>query len=302
MRVFVTGASGFVGSAIVKDLLAAGHQVLGLVRSDKGAEQLAASGAEVCRGDVNDPDTIRQAATACDAVIHTAFNHDFSQFRANCEADRKVIGTFDDILTGTGKPLVITSGIGLLNYGRLVNEDDVLPAGSDVIPRAASEEAAAAAAAKGVNVYIVRLPPSVHGAGDHGFVPIVIGMAREKGESAYVNEGQNHWPAVHRSDAAALYRLIVEKLPAQKIFHAAAESGVPFREIAEAIGEGLGLPAVSKSGDDVSTHFGWFAHFASMDCPSSNEKTRGALGWEPKAPGLIRDIQAWYFPGQKDFA
>ncbi|WP_158827107.1 SDR family oxidoreductase [Mucilaginibacter lacusdianchii] len=290
MRVFVTGASGFVGSAVVKDLLAAGHQVLALVRSDNAAAQLATTGAEVHRGDVNDLEVIKQGAAACDAVIHTAFNHDFSQYKASCEADRLVIEALGDALAGSDKPLVITSGVGLLTYGRLVTEDDVLPAGADVIPRAASEEAAAAVAAKGVQVYIVRLPPSVHGEGDHGFVPMVINMAREKGQSAYVGEGNNHWPAVHRSDAAALYRLIVEKKPLFKVFHAVAEKGIQFKEIAQAIGTGLHLPVVSVSGGDVAAHFGWFAHFASIDCPSSSEKTREALGWEPTATGLIEDI------------
>ncbi|MGN6181336.1 MAG: SDR family oxidoreductase [Mucilaginibacter sp.] len=294
MRVFVTGASGFVGSAIVKELLANGHQVLGLVRSEKAAEQLAAGGAEVLLGDVNDTDIIRQGATGCDAVIHTAFNHDFSQFKANCEADRKVIETFGDALAGSGKPLVVTSGVGLLNYGRLVTEDDAVP-GSDVIPRAASEEAARAAAAKGVNAYAVRLPPSVHGQGDHGFVPIIINMAREKGESAYIGDGSNQWTAVHRKDAAVLYRLIVEKQPEQKVLHAVAETGVPFKEIAETIGKGLNLPVVSKSGDDIAAHFGWFTHFATINCPASGDKTRQALGWEPREPGLIDDITAWYF-------
>jgi len=293
MRVLVTGASGFVGSAIVKELLANGHQVLGLVRSEKAVEQLTTGGAEVLLGDVNDPEIIRQGANSCDAVIHTAFNHDFSQFKANCEADRKVIETFGDVLAGSGKPLVVTSGVGLLNYGRLITEDDV-PPGSDVIPRAASEEAAKATAAKGVNAYIVRLPPSVHGQGDHGFVPVVIGMAREKGESAYVGEGNNQWPAVNRKDAASLYRLIVEKQPEQKVFHAVAETGVPFKEIAGTIGKGLNLPVVSKTGDAIAAHFGWFAHFATIGCPSSSNKTRKALGWEPNGPGLLADITAYY--------
>lgn len=295
MRVFVTGASGFVGSAIVKELLAAGHQVLGLVRSEKGAVQLAAAGAEVLRGDVNDKAIIVQGAESCEAVIHTAFNHDFSQFKANCEADRKVIEAFGETLAGTAKTLVITSGVGLLNYGRLVSEADPVPAGSDTNPRAASEEAAKAAEANGVNVYIVRLPPSVHGAGDHGFVPMVIGMAREKGKSAYVGEGSNQWPAVYRSDAAALYRLIVEKQPLLKTLHAVAETGVPFREIAGAIGKGLHLPVVSTIDGAIAEHFGWFAHFAAINCPSLSEQTRRALGWEPKGPGLIEDMEACYF-------
>jgi nucleoside-diphosphate-sugar epimerase len=292
MRVFVTGASGFVGSAIVKELLGVGHEVLGLVRSDKGAEQLASTGAEVYRGDVNDLEFIQQGASACDAVIHTAFNHDFSQFKANCEADRKVIEALGDALVGTDKPLVITSGVGLLNYGRLATEDDVPPVASDVIPRVASEEAAATVAAKGVKVYTVRLPPSVHGEGDHGFVPMIINMAREKGESVYIAGGDNRWPAVHRSDAAVLYRLIIEKQPELRVLHAVAEEGIAFRKIAEAIGEGLHLPVLSKTGDEAAAHFGWFLHFASMNCPSSSEKTREALNWQLKATGLIADIGA----------
>lgn len=292
MRVFVTGASGFVGSAIVKELLGAGHEVLGLVRSDKGAEQVASTGAEVYHGNVNDLEFVQQGAAACDAVIHTAFNHDFSQFKANCEADRKVIEALGDALKGTDKPLVITSGVGLLNYGRLATEDDVPPVASDAIPRVASEEAAAAVAAKGVKIYTVRLPPSVHGEGDHGFVPMIINMTKEKGESAYIAEGDNRWPAVHRSDAAVLYRLIIEKQPELRVFHAVAEEGIAFREIAEAIGEGLHLPVLSKSGDEAAAHFGWFLHFVSMNCPSSSEKTRIALNWQPKATGLIADIDA----------
>jgi nucleoside-diphosphate-sugar epimerase len=294
MQVFVTGASGFVGSAIVKDLLAAGHKVLGLVRSEKGAEKVAAAGAEALRGDVNDPEILRQGATTCDAVIHTAFNHDFSRFKQNCEDDRVVIGILADALAGMNKPLVVTSGVGLLNYGRPATEDDAAPS-SDVIPRAASEEATKAAAAKGVDAYIVRLPPSTHGTGDHGFVPMIIDMAKEKGESAYIGEGKNLWPAAHRNDAAAIYRLAIEKRPALKVFHAVAETGVPFKEIAETIGEGLNLPVASKTGDEIAAHFTWFAHFAAMDCQSSSEKTKAALGWEPKELGLIEDMKANYF-------
>lgn len=290
MRVFVTGASGFVGSAIVQELLQNGHEVLGLVRSDRAAEQLTIAGAASHRGDVNDPAALRHGASTCDAVIHTAFNHDFSQYKANCEADRQVIETLGEALSGSDKPLIITSGIGLLHYEHLLTEDDPLSAGSDVIPRAASEEAAQAVAAKGVDVYTVRLPASVHDKGDHGFVPLVIGLAREKGESAYIAEGNNQWPAVHRSDAAVLYRLIVEKRPALKVFHAVAEEGIPFRKIAEEIGEGLKLPVVSKTGDHAAAHFGWFVHFAGLDCAASSKKTREALGWETKATDLLTDI------------
>lgn len=290
MKVFVTGASGFVGSAVVKELLQNGHEVLGLVRSDKGAEQLKAAGAAVLLGDVNNPNHLQEGALACDAIIHTAFNHDFSQYKANCEADRLVIETFGQALAGTTKPLVITSGVGILNYGRLVTEDDVLPVTSEVVPRAASEEAAAAVAAKGVNVYVVRLPPSVHGTGDHGFVPMLINISKQKGEVAYIGEGNNVWPAVHRTDAAALYRLIVEKQPSLKVFHAVAEEGVPFRQIAETIGKGLVLPVVSKSGDAIAAHFEWFSHFPGMDCPASSAKTREALVWDTKGPGLLDDM------------
>jgi nucleoside-diphosphate-sugar epimerase len=295
MRVFVTGASGFVGSAIVKELLASGHQVLGLVRSEKAIENLKAIGAEVCLGDVNDPEILRQGTAQCDAVIHTAFNHDFSHYVANCEADRRVIETLGDALAGTNKPLVITSGIGLLSKGGLITEDDVVAASADIIPRAASEEAAAAVAGKGVTVYTVRLPPSVHGAGDHGFVPMVVNITRQKGVSAFVAEGNNRWPAVHRSDAAVLYRLIIEKQPALKVLHAVAEEGISFREIAQAISQGLHLPLVSKTGDGATEHFGWFVHFAGIDCAASSQKTREALGWETSGAGLIADMTACYF-------
>lgn len=284
-----------MGSAVVEELLNHGHQVLGLVRSEKGAAQMAAFGAEVLLSDVNDVEVITTGAQTCDAVIHTAFNHDFSQYKASCEADRKVIGIFADALAGSTKPLVITSGVGLLTYGREVNELDEVPAGSDVIPRAASDEAAHAAAAKGVNVYIVRLPPSVHGKGDHGFVPMVIDAAQTKGESAYVNDGSNQWPAVHRTDAAAVYRLVVEKVPTLKTLHPVAEKGVPFKEIAEAVGKGLNLPVISKNGDEVKEHFGWLSHFAEVNCPSASQLTREALGWQPRGPKLVEDILANYF-------
>ncbi|GGN12011.1 3-beta hydroxysteroid dehydrogenase [Dyadobacter beijingensis] len=290
MHVFVTGASGFVGSAIVEELVKNGHQVTGLVRTESGADKVAAAGAAPHLGDVNDLDMLRERAGAADAVIHTAFNHDFSNFKASCEADRKVVEAMGDAVAGTGKPLVITTGLGLLRYDRTVTEDDALNVSSDTIPRSATDEAAKAAADRGADVYIVRLPPSVHGAGDHGFIPIVINMARENGESAYITEGQNRWPAVHRLDAAILYRLIIEQRPSLKTLHAVAEEGIPFRNIAEVIGNGLHLPVVSKSGDNVKAHFGWFEHFAAMDCAASSEKTRQILGWDTTAPGLLSDI------------
>jgi len=289
MRIFVTGASGFVGSAIIKELLTAGHQVLGLARSDSSAEKIRKAGAQAHQGDVNDLPTLQKGAAGCDAVIHTAFNHDFSQFKANCEADRKVIGALGAALAGSDRPLIITSGVGLLRSERIVTEDDA-PPGSDIVPRAASEEAATAAAAKGTKAYIVRLPPTVHGKGDHGFVPMIINMAREKGESVYIGEGKNSWPAVHRQDAAVLYRLIAERTPEQKIYHAVAEEGIPFRDISAAIGQGLHVPVVSRTEKEAEAHFTWFTHFASLGCPASSAKTRNTLDWQPTQPGLLEDL------------
>ena len=291
MRVFVTGASGFVGSAIVKDLLQAGHRVLGLARSDRAAQALMQAGADVHRGDIDNPESLRQGAAQCDAVIHTAFNHDFSKFKENCEADRRVILALGSALTGTDKPLVITSGIGLLRMARPVVESDVPPP-SDQIPRAASEEAANAVAAQGIHVYIVRLPPTVHGEGDHGFIPVIIGMAREKQQSVYIQDGSNRWPAVHHLDAAILYRLIIEQRPEQRVFHAVAESGLEFRIIAESIGKGLNVPAISKSPEEAQNHFTWFTHFASMNCQASSEQTRTTLGWKPTGITLMDDLNS----------
>lgn len=295
MRVFVTGASGFVGSAIVKELIEARHQVLGMVRSDSGAEKVAKAGAEVHRGDIYDLESVQQGAASCEAIIHTAFNHDFSNFKANCETDRKVVEALGTIVAGTDHPLIITSGVGLLNYGRLVNEDDIPPASSETIPRVASEEAAKAAADSGSKVYIVRLPPTVHDKGDHGFIPIVINTAKQKGASAYIGEGKNQWPAVNREDAAKLYRLIAEQKPEQKVFHAVAEQGIEFRNIAEAIGKGLNLPVISKTGKDAEDHFGWFTHFASINCPSTSTKTRQAVNWQPTRSTLLEDLAAGFY-------
>lgn len=289
MRVFVTGASGFVGSAITKELIQAGHQVRGLARNDNSANAILNAGAEVHRGDLDDLESLKQGTAGCDAVIHTAFNHDFSKFKENCEADRRVIDALSDALAGSGKPLIVTSGVGLLNYGRIVTEDDAAP-GSDVIPRAASEEAAKAAEAKGVKAYIVRLPPTVHGKGDHGFVPLVANLAKQHGESAYIGDGSNRWPAVHRFDAAVMYRLIAEQQPEQKVFHAVAEEGIAFKEIAEAIGKGLNITIAAKTGKDAEAHFGWFMHFASMGCPASSEKSSKTLGWRPTHATLHEDL------------
>jgi nucleoside-diphosphate-sugar epimerase len=295
MRVFVTGASGFIGSAIVKELVAAGHQVLGLARTDAAAACLAKLGAEVHRGSLEDPASLQRGAAAADGVIHTAFNHDFSKWQENCEADRRAIETLGAALAGTACPLVVTSGTALLAPGRLGVEEDSVPASSS-IPRIASEQAAAAVAARGVRVLVVRLPPSVHGLGDHAFVPLLIGKAREKGASAYVGEGLNRWPAVHRLDAAHLFRLVLEKGTAGARYHAVADEGVAFCEIAGVIGRRLNVPVIAKSPEQAADHFGWFAHFAALDCPAASRRTREELGWQPQQPGLLADLdQAGYF-------
>lgn len=298
MRIFVTGATGFVGEAVVRELLAAGHSVLGMARVDAGADALARIGAAVHRGDLLNTESLAAGAKACDGVIHTAFIHDFSKFKENCEIDRHAIEALGSALAGSDRPLVVTSGTGLLSSANIITEEDVPASGPNAIPRVASEEAAASLAARGVNVSVVRLPPSVHGDGDHGFVPLLIGLAREKRVSAYVGEGLNRWPAVHRFDAARVFRLAVEKGVAGARYHGLAEEGVPFRDIASVIGRRLNLPVISKDAAEAADHFGWFTHFAGMDNLASNQRTRELLGWEPKQIGLIADIdRPRYFEG-----
>ena len=295
MRVFVTGATGFVGSAVVQNLLAAGHRVVGLARAEAGASALAAAGAEVQRGKLDDLDGLASAVAACDGVIHTAFNHDFSRFAENAAEDARAIEALGSALEGTEKPLLVTSGLAHIAPGRLATEADAPPPSSETFPRR-SEAAAAALAARGVRAAVVRLSPSTHGAGDHGFVPILIRLARETGVSAYVGGGLNKWAAVHRLDAAQLFRLALERGAADGPYHAVAEEGVPFKEIAEVIGRRLGLPVVSMSGGEAGAHFKWFAGFAAMQMAASSARTRECLGWQPQHPGLLADLdQPHYF-------
>lgn len=297
MRVFVTGATGFVGSGIVRELLGAGHQVLGMARSDAGAKALADSGVEVHRGDLKDLDSLRRGAAKSDGVIHTAFVHDWSDYQANIETDRLAVEALTAALADSGKPFINTSGTAMTAFasapGHVGTEDDAPPSS---VPRVASEEATVSAASRGVRSAVVRLPPSVHGEGDHGFVPRIIGIAREKGVSAYVGDGQNRWPSVHRLDAAHLYRLILEKGAAGARYHAVADEGVPFREIAEVIGRRLNLPVVSMAPEEAAGHFGFLGMFVGMDCPATAKKTQEQLDWRPTGPSLIQDLdQAHYF-------
>jgi nucleoside-diphosphate-sugar epimerase len=286
MRIFVTGATGWVGSAVVKELIAAGHDVLGLARSDKGTAALTAAGAKVHRGSLSDLESLKSGTAQTDAVIHTAFNHDFSKFAENCAEDERAIEAIGSVLEGSDRPLLVTSGVAFLASGRTATEKDVPGSG---FPRK-SESATAALVKRGVRAAAVRLAPSVHGHGDHGFVPIVIQMAREKGVSAYIGDGLNRWPGVHRLDAARLYRLALERGAKGENFHAIAEEGVPFKAIAEVIGRRLNIPIVSKSREEAAEHFGWFATFAGIDAPTSSALTRATLNWRPEGPELIADL------------
>jgi nucleoside-diphosphate-sugar epimerase len=295
MRVFVTGATGFVGSAVVRELLANGHQVVGLTRSEEGAATLAAAGAEAIHGSLTDFESLRRGAASADGVIHTAFNHDFSRFAQSAEEDRQAIEVLGSVLEGSERPLLVTSGTAFLRNGRTATEEDRPPAPSSGLPRG-SETAASALAARGVRAAAVRLPPSTHGEGDHGFVPILTRIARERDVSAYVSDGLNRWPAVHRFDAARVFRLALERGAIDGPYHAIAEEGVPFKAIAEVIGRRLGLPVVAKSHDEAAAHFGWFGRFVGADLPTSSARTRAMLDWAPTGPDLLTDIdQPGYF-------
>ncbi|WP_369806076.1 SDR family oxidoreductase [Sphingobium sp. 15-1] len=291
MRIFLTGATGFIGSRIVPDLLAAGHEVLGLTRSETGAAFLVAAGAEVHRGTLEDLDSIRAGAANADAVIHTAFDHDFSNFIANCEKDRRVIEALGAVLKGSDRPLLITSGTGIGAPG------DGTPAVEDVVnlhhpnPRIASELAGQALLEKGVNVSVMRLP-QVHDAVKQGLITPYIQMAREKGGVAYIGEGGNRWPAAHVLDVAKLYVLAIDRRQAGARYHAVAEEGISARAIAEVVGVGLGLPVISLPPEAAPDHFGWFAMFAGLDMPASSEKTRALLDWQPVGPDMLTDLRA----------
>jgi nucleoside-diphosphate-sugar epimerase len=291
MRVFITGASGFIGLAVTRELMDAGHQVLGLTRSDAGAEALKEVGAEVLRGDVENARDLQEGARKTDAVIHTAFNHDFSKFMANCESDRKVIETLGDALSGTDKLLVVSSGVALAQVkpGQVGTENDP-PLSSKQFARAASEEAANAIADKGVRVAIVRLS-QIHDTEKQGLVTFAIQVAREKGVSVHVGEGKNSWSAAPRLDTARLYRLALEKTGKRATYHAVAEEGVAMRDIAGVIGRGLKVPVVSMTPEEATKHFGWLGHFAGLDIRSSSAQTREQLGWNPTGPGLIADLE-----------
>ncbi|MFB5675181.1 SDR family oxidoreductase [Paenibacillus terreus] len=295
MRIFVTGATGFVGTAVVRELLGAGHQVVGLARSDSSAEALTAAGAEVHRGSLDDLDSLRSGAAAADGVIHLAFKHDFSDFANGLKADLRAVEAMGDVLEGTGKPFVNTSGtlmLALTLPGQLGTEEVLI---SSDIPRGASENTVIALAERGVRSSVVRLSPSVHGVGDQGFVPTLINIARTKGVSAYVGDGSNRWPAVHRLDAARLFRLAVESAPAGSRLHGVGDEGVPFRDIAEVIGRHLNVPVVSISPEEAEAHFSFLGSFVPADNPASSARTQELLGWRPEHPALIADLEQGHY-------
>jgi len=295
MRVFVTGATGFIGAAVVQELIGAGHHVIGLARSDAAAKALAAAGAEAHRGALEDADSLRRGAAGADGVVHTAFIHDFSNIAAAGEIDRLAIEALGAALAVSERPLVVTSAIGLLAPGRVGTEVDAPDSNSGGAHRIASEGAALSLASRGVRVSVVRLPLSVHGEGDHAFIPALIRIAREKGVSAYLGEGRNRWPAVHRLDAAHLFRLALEKGPAGARFHGVADEGVPTRDIADAIGRRLSVPVVSKSLNQAADHFSWLGRFFALDVPASSTRTQEELGWRPRQPGLLSDIERGHY-------
>ena len=295
MRVFVTGASGWVGSAVVRELLDTGHQVLGLARSDAGAAKVRAAGAEVHRGDLNDLDSLRTGAAGCDGVIHTAYDHAFSDYAAAGALDWRAIDVLGETLAGSNRPLIITEGVQRSRPGDVGTEDSVPPRDSFGWARFASEEAAVAFVQRGVRVAVVRFPPTVHGRGDHGFASILVNVARTTGVSAYPGDGSNRWAAVHRLDAAHLHCLALESAPAGARLNGVAEEGVPVRQIAEVIGQHLNLPVTSIAPEKAQEHFGFIGILFAQDLPASSARTQKLLGWHPVQPGLIEDLDAGHY-------
>lgn len=299
MRVFVTGATGHIGTAVVAELLGAGHEVVGLARSDRSATALTSAGAGVHRGSLEDLDGLRRGAAAADGVIHLAFGHDFSDYAGAVATDLRAVEAMGEALEGTGRPFVVTSGtlmLALAAPGRLGTEDDAIGPASPPVPRGDAENAAVALAARGVRSSVVRLAPSVHGPSDrHGFVAQLIGTARDKGVSAYVEDGATRWPAVHTLDAARLFRLALEAAPAGSRLHGVGDEGVPFREIAEAIGRGLDVPVKSVPREAAREHLGLLSGFVTLDNPTSNARTRELLGWHPEHPALLQDLAAGHY-------
>jgi nucleoside-diphosphate-sugar epimerase len=304
MRVFVTGASGWIGSAVVPELIGAGHQVLGLARSDASAAALTAAGAEVLRGTLDDLDRLRSAAAASDGVIHLAFKHDIAfsgGFQAAADADRRAVETFGEALAGSGRPFLIASGTAGLAPGRVATERDGLDPGSAAHlsggpqTRQGTALTTLSLASRGVRSSVVRLPPTVHGEGDHGFMATLVGVARDKGVPGYIGDGANRWPAVHRFDAAHLFCLALEEAPAGSVLHAVADEGVPIRAVAEVIGRHLGLPVAAIAPEDAAGHFGWLGAFIGIDSPASSVLTRGLLGWQPVQPGLLDDLDKGHY-------
>lgn len=290
MRVFVTGASGFVGSAVVQELLGAGHQVLGLARSEAAAQALVAAGAEAHRGSLDDLDSLRRGAAAADGVIHLAYNHNFVEYEAAGQTDQLAIEALGEALAGSDRPLLVTGGLAGFNLGRPATEEDIAAAS----PRL-SEPTALALAAKGVRASVVRLAPSVHDRNDHGFVPTLIDIARQTGVAAYVGDGLNRWPAVHRLDAARLFRLALEQGVGGASYHGATDEGIPMRDIAALIGRHLNLPVVSKTPEEAAAHFGWMARFVGLDMPATSTLTQQRLGWHPTQPGLLADLEQGHY-------